>query len=182
MTVRDAVIVDTLRTPIGKRKGALVAWHPADLLGSCGFAALRRRDHHRSAVRIEPASGAFCCARHLGRQLRPRGGVRCGVHDACTDGQQCRIQTGAAPARRREPVGWWHRPVQPGFYGRLRQSAIDADRSGPGPRCSVRGHPAGDRRLRGAKSSSCGGEHHQRPFRRRDPPHADQGHRRNADR
>jgi acetyl-CoA acetyltransferase family protein len=30
--IREAVIVDTLRTPIGKRKGALAGWHPADLL------------------------------------------------------------------------------------------------------------------------------------------------------
>jgi acetyl-CoA acyltransferase len=30
---RDAVIVDTLRTTIGKRGGALAHWHPADLLG-----------------------------------------------------------------------------------------------------------------------------------------------------
>jgi acetyl-CoA acyltransferase len=33
MDVREAVIVDTIRTPIGKRKGALSTWHPADLLG-----------------------------------------------------------------------------------------------------------------------------------------------------
>lgn len=33
MTVREAVIVDAVRTPIGKRKGALAGWHPADLLG-----------------------------------------------------------------------------------------------------------------------------------------------------
>jgi acetyl-CoA acyltransferase len=31
--MREAVIVDTLRTPIGKRKGHLAGWHPADLLG-----------------------------------------------------------------------------------------------------------------------------------------------------
>jgi acetyl-CoA acetyltransferase family protein len=31
--VREAVIVDTIRTPIGKRKGALAGWHPTDLLG-----------------------------------------------------------------------------------------------------------------------------------------------------
>ncbi len=31
--MREAVIVDTLRTPIGKRKGQLAGWHPADLLG-----------------------------------------------------------------------------------------------------------------------------------------------------
>jgi acetyl-CoA acyltransferase len=30
---REAVIVDTLRTPIGRRKGRLSGWHPADLLG-----------------------------------------------------------------------------------------------------------------------------------------------------
>src|SRR6478736_7346576 len=29
---REAVIVDTVRTPIGKRKGALAGWHPTDLL------------------------------------------------------------------------------------------------------------------------------------------------------
>ena len=31
---REAVIVDTIRTPIGKRKGQLSGWHPADLLGT----------------------------------------------------------------------------------------------------------------------------------------------------
>lgn len=33
MAAREAVIVDTLRTPIGKRKGVLAGWHPTDLLG-----------------------------------------------------------------------------------------------------------------------------------------------------
>ncbi len=33
MPVREAVIVDTARTAIGKRKGALATWHPTDLLG-----------------------------------------------------------------------------------------------------------------------------------------------------
>jgi acetyl-CoA acetyltransferase family protein len=32
MELREAVIVDTVRTPIGKRKGALSGWHPTDLL------------------------------------------------------------------------------------------------------------------------------------------------------
>src|SRR5688500_9400302 len=32
MEIREAVIVDTVRTPIGKRKGALAGWHPSDLL------------------------------------------------------------------------------------------------------------------------------------------------------
>jgi acetyl-CoA acyltransferase len=33
MSAREAVIVDVVRTAFGKRKGALAAWHPADLLG-----------------------------------------------------------------------------------------------------------------------------------------------------
>ena len=33
MARREAVIVDTVRTPIGKRNGALSTWHPTDLLG-----------------------------------------------------------------------------------------------------------------------------------------------------
>ncbi len=33
MELREAVIVDATRTPIGKRKGALAHWHPTDLLG-----------------------------------------------------------------------------------------------------------------------------------------------------
>ncbi len=31
--MRDAVIVEALRTPVGRRGGALSGWHPADLLG-----------------------------------------------------------------------------------------------------------------------------------------------------
>lgn len=33
MEVREAVIVDVVRTAFGKRKGALSGWHPTDLLG-----------------------------------------------------------------------------------------------------------------------------------------------------
>ena len=32
MTVREAVIVGAVRTPVGRRGGALSAWHPLDLL------------------------------------------------------------------------------------------------------------------------------------------------------
>src|ERR1039458_8864603 len=31
--IRDAVVVDVVRTTLGKRGGALANWHPADLLG-----------------------------------------------------------------------------------------------------------------------------------------------------
>ena len=30
---RQAVIVDALRTPLGRRDGTLKSWHPVDLLG-----------------------------------------------------------------------------------------------------------------------------------------------------
>ena len=33
MEIREAVIVDVIRTAFGKRKGALSGWHPSDLLG-----------------------------------------------------------------------------------------------------------------------------------------------------
>jgi acetyl-CoA acyltransferase len=41
---REAVIVDTLRTAIGKRKGALSGWHPTDLLGYSLRSLLARND------------------------------------------------------------------------------------------------------------------------------------------
>jgi len=41
---REAVIVDTLRTAIGKRKGALAGWHPTDLLGHALGSLLARND------------------------------------------------------------------------------------------------------------------------------------------
>ncbi|HEU5302816.1 MAG TPA: thiolase family protein [Acidimicrobiia bacterium] len=44
MEVREAVIVDTLRTAIGKRKGALSGWHPTDLLGHALTNLLARND------------------------------------------------------------------------------------------------------------------------------------------
>ena len=31
--MREAVIVDAVRTPLGRRDGMLKSWHPADLLG-----------------------------------------------------------------------------------------------------------------------------------------------------
>ncbi len=44
MPSREAVIVDTVRTPVGKRKGALAGWHPTDLLGLTLRSLLERRD------------------------------------------------------------------------------------------------------------------------------------------
>jgi len=39
---REAVIVEALRTPVGRRKGQLQAWHPVDLLGFTLDALVRR--------------------------------------------------------------------------------------------------------------------------------------------
>src|ERR671911_1380701 len=44
MEAREAVIVDTLRTAVGKRKGALANWHPSDLLGLTLRSLLERND------------------------------------------------------------------------------------------------------------------------------------------
>jgi acetyl-CoA acyltransferase len=48
MQVREAVIVDAVRTPIGKRKGKLAGWHPTDLLGHALKALVERN-------RVDPA-------------------------------------------------------------------------------------------------------------------------------
>src|SRR5213592_3249677 len=40
--MREAVIVEAVRTPIGKRKGKLAGWHPTDLLGHALKALLER--------------------------------------------------------------------------------------------------------------------------------------------
>ncbi len=44
MATREAVIVDTIRTPIGKRKGMLAGWHPTDLLAYTLRGLLERVD------------------------------------------------------------------------------------------------------------------------------------------
>ena len=64
MGAREAVIVDTLRTPIGKRNGALATWHPTDLLA---FALARLVD--RTGVdpeRIDDVIGG--CITQTGEQ------------------------------------------------------------------------------------------------------------------
>jgi acetyl-CoA acyltransferase len=50
MEMREAVIVDTVRTPIGKRKGALAGWHPSDLLGFTLKSLLDRNDVDPGAI------------------------------------------------------------------------------------------------------------------------------------
>jgi acetyl-CoA C-acetyltransferase len=48
--MRDVVIVEAVRSPIGKRKGGLAGLHPADLLGALQRAALERSGVDPAAV------------------------------------------------------------------------------------------------------------------------------------
>lgn len=60
----EAVIVDTVRTPIGKRKGALAGWHPADLLGFTLKALVERTGV--DPARIDDVVGG--CVNQVGEQ------------------------------------------------------------------------------------------------------------------
>ncbi|HEV3281635.1 MAG TPA: thiolase family protein [Acidimicrobiales bacterium] len=62
--VRDAVIVDVLRTTIGKRGGALAYWHPADLLGFAISSLLERTGV--DPARIDDVIGG--CVGQVGEQ------------------------------------------------------------------------------------------------------------------
>jgi acetyl-CoA acyltransferase len=42
--VRDAFVIDAVRTPVGRRRGMLADWHPADLLAQVLRQAVRRND------------------------------------------------------------------------------------------------------------------------------------------
>jgi acetyl-CoA acyltransferase len=61
---REAVIVDTVRTPIGKRKGALAGWHPTDLLAFTLQELLRRTEV--DPERIDDVIGG--CVTQVGEQ------------------------------------------------------------------------------------------------------------------
>ena len=61
---REAVIVDTVRTPIGKRKGALAGWHPTDLLAFTLQELLRRTEVEPE--RIDDVIGG--CVTQVGEQ------------------------------------------------------------------------------------------------------------------
>jgi acetyl-CoA acetyltransferase family protein len=64
VTAREAVIVDTVRTPIGRRKGALSEWHPTDLLGHTLNALLERTK--LDPERVDDVVGG--CVTQIGEQ------------------------------------------------------------------------------------------------------------------
>ncbi|HEX9682395.1 MAG TPA: thiolase family protein [Acidimicrobiales bacterium] len=63
--IREAVIVDTVRTPIGKRNGALAGWHPADLLGHTLGGLLDRHPDLDHGIIDDVACG---CVTQVGEQ------------------------------------------------------------------------------------------------------------------
>jgi acetyl-CoA acyltransferase len=48
--VRDALVVDAMRTPVGRRRGMLADWHPADLLAEVLAGLARRNDLDPAAL------------------------------------------------------------------------------------------------------------------------------------
>ena len=50
VNLREAVIIDAVRTPAGRRGGVLSQWHPADLLGRTLRHLLDRTGIDRSAI------------------------------------------------------------------------------------------------------------------------------------
>lgn len=62
--MREAVIVEAVRTPVGRRKGQLAGWHPADLLGHTLAALLDRAGV--DPVRVDDVVGG--CVTQSGEQ------------------------------------------------------------------------------------------------------------------
>ncbi|MBI4908857.1 MAG: thiolase family protein [Acidobacteria bacterium] len=62
--MREAVIVDAVRTPIGKREGALKGWHPVDLLAHTLQALVARNG--LDAARVDDVIGG--CVMQVGEQ------------------------------------------------------------------------------------------------------------------
>ena len=55
----DVVIIDAVRTPVGRRRGGAAGMHPADLLGTALTALVERMRGRRALV-------SMCCGGGLG--------------------------------------------------------------------------------------------------------------------
>jgi acetyl-CoA acetyltransferase family protein len=64
LNMREAVIVDAIRTPVGKREGMLKGWHPVDLLGFI-LKTLVQRNHLDPAEIDDVIAG---CVMQVGEQ------------------------------------------------------------------------------------------------------------------
>lgn len=73
MNAREAVIVGAVRTPVGKRGGALSRWHPADLLGHT-----LRNLVERSAIDAKDIDDVIVAVRcSMSTSPEISGGTRC---------------------------------------------------------------------------------------------------------
>ena len=72
MPARDAVIVDAVRTPVGKRNGSLAGWHAADLSAHV-LRALVERTGIDPAVVDDVVWGCVAAGRPAELQRRPDG-------------------------------------------------------------------------------------------------------------
>jgi acetyl-CoA acetyltransferase family protein len=76
--MREAVIIDTVRTPIGKRKGALAGWHPTDLLAFALRGLLDRNDVDPALV-DDVVGGCVTQAGEQGCNVTRNGWVAAGL-------------------------------------------------------------------------------------------------------
>ena len=70
-----AVIVDAVRTPLGRRNGKLKDWHPVDLAAET-LKALQRAHRHRPGHRRRRDHGLRHAGRRAGGQRRPQRRAR----------------------------------------------------------------------------------------------------------
>ena len=175
---REAVIVDIVRTPIGKRKGALAGWHPTDLLAFTLQDLVRRTGV--DPERVDDVIGG--CVTQVGEQGcnvtrnawvaagLPQNVAATSVDRQCGSSQQavhfaaqgviagsydlaiaCGVESMTrAPMASNASGGTG--PVQSRVPRRVQRSTHDAVRDRADPRRQVRDQPRGDGRVRRAES------------------------------
>ncbi len=190
--MREVVIIDAVRSPIGKRNGALAMVHPTDVLGPVLQALLKR---HGPAVILGGSGRGWLHQQswRTGHERDPNGvavarRVRgCGVFDRrfavrllavrrepgrVDDPRRRRGHRGGVRCREPEP-GTDRGRCRGGRRRRLREAAVplvlrairvgDAVRGCRADRREVRHHPSDVRRVRVGIAGAC------RPGRRRGP-------------
>ena len=204
MPIRDAVIVDTVRTPIGKRKGALAGWHPTDLLGFTLRALLERNDVDPGRI-DDVVGGCVTQAGEQGCNVTRNAWIAAGlplhvpatsVDRQCGSSQQAMhfvaqgVMAGAydlavacgVESMTRAPMSSnarrRYRAVQPRLPRAHGPHARRPVLGRAGARRQVRRYSRGDGRVRRREPPARRGEHRERVLRPRDRPGAAQGRRR----
>ena len=148
--MRDAVIVAAVRTPVGKRNGALAGVHPVDLSAHVLQRARRARGPGRPGRGRRRDLGLRQPGRRADLRYRPQRRARrrlAAVGAGRDRGPAVRVKPAVGPLRRRGPG---QRPVRRGGGGRRRvdEPGPDGLLDRPGP-----GEPV---RLRACRPSSGG--------------------------